>query len=135
MPCAPSTDIYFLFSFASRDWLHESDYCEASPTQECNAADGKEWLPSADGEEPAAEVAQKITGTSKVCSAIAANNWRDSIVVPNSWSVNLCRTWGSSIGATTYQVGCEFDGPANFSWGPVASIGVIAGAPAANCGW
>jgi hypothetical protein len=101
--------------------------CQAS-------ADGKEWVPTPDEDGHLASTTQALTGTTKVCSAVVIGAWRDSISVPNSWSIAWCQNWANSISATRYQVGCQFD-PPGWSWGSLVSIGSAAPTPTSNCGW
>lgn len=64
----------------------------------------------------------------KLCSAVTGGNWRDSIVVNDSWRAPACAEWARSVGAPEWQLGCLLDN--TFSWG--APNG---GQPNPNCGW
>ena len=79
-------------------------------------------------DEQTGEATQALTGTHRVCSAIAPGNWRDSIIVDSGWSNLTCAGWAGSVGASTHQLGCLFD--TGFSWGAGAG-----GLPSPNCGW
>lgn len=94
----------------------------------CITADESEWtyVPADDSEE-VAETSQALTGTHKVCRAIAPNNWQDTTIVPNAWNMGMCQKWATVLGGASWQVGCIFD--TGYSWGV---NGVV---PAKNCGW
>lgn len=66
----------------------------------------------------------------KLCSAIVPGNWRDTIAVPDTWTVGACQTFAETVIATHYQLGCA-DGN-GIAWGGYNN----ANAPAGNsCKW
>jgi hypothetical protein len=73
--------------------------------------------------------ATNITFTSqKVCSVIMPANWRDTIIVPATWSKKECDKFRANTGASTYQLACIFEN--DISWGAGGE-----GVPSRNCGW
>lgn len=89
--------------------------------------DGKEWV--VPPTEEVAETTQALTGTHKLCSVIVGGNWRDTILVGDSWTASTCNNFRASIGATSYSLGCvTTSGYSN--WGLTNG-----GLPAPNCGW
>jgi len=71
----------------------------------------------------------------KLCSGIVANNWRDSLVVPNTWTSAACLAYAKSVGATSWQLGCI--GQNEIHWAtqsqPISDTGPAI--PNPNCGW
>lgn len=67
-------------------------------------------------------------GYQKVCSVFIPDHWRDSILVPSSWTVAECNKLRLRLVATSFNLGCLFkDGP---------SFGTNGGGiPSPNCGW
>jgi hypothetical protein len=64
----------------------------------------------------------------KLCSVFIPYQFRDSLIVPKTWSVETCRQFQSGAGATQLQVGCVFETTVTF--------GEFGGAPpTVNCGW
>jgi hypothetical protein len=61
--------------------------------------------------------AGEIVGTSKICSGVNPNQWRDSILAPDTWQIGACQAFASSIGALHYQLGCAT--PRGFVWSPM----------------
>ena len=74
--------------------------------------------------------------TYKLCAAVSLSPfWRDTIPVPNSWTVEDCRQYvGESFGAPAqHQLGCAFSaGRPKVSWSAIGSPGSV---PARDCGW
>jgi hypothetical protein len=96
--------------------------------------DGKEWAPTPEGQgEQISQTSQALTGTHKLCSGVTAGNWRDTLVVNNTWTVSTCQFYASTVGAASFQLGCMWDNGAvpNFQFGTLGG-----GIPAGNqCGW
>ncbi|MFN3693171.1 MAG: hypothetical protein ACK4SL_03710 [Candidatus Paceibacteria bacterium] len=42
----------------------------------------------------------------KICSVLVSGNWRDTIVVPGSWTSTTCQSFMTAVGATSYAFGC-----------------------------
>lgn len=92
--------------------------------------DGDEPEETSSQDEHTGEVTQALVGVRhKLCSAVFPGNWRDTMVVPNSWSASTCARWASSQSATDWQLACSFTN--NFSWGGFNGTSV----PSPNCGW
>ena len=53
----------------------------------------------------------------KLCSAVhpLTFNWRDTVIVPDDWSSETCKTFAKSLGLSQYQLGCANSN--SFSWG------------------
>lgn len=66
----------------------------------------------------------------KACSAVLSGNWRDTIIVPSSWSASTCAKFAQAEAAVTmsYNLYCIFED--GFSVGSVNG-----GIPSPNCGW
>ncbi len=65
----------------------------------------------------------------KACSVVTGGNWRDTIIVPSSWSADTCAKFQQAVGANdVYQLLCIFDN--SFSIGSPNG-----GKPDPNCGW
>ena len=74
-----------------------------------------------------------ISGGHKICSIVVPFSWRDTIVVPDSWSANDCDDFRASMGASHAQLGCLTAG--SYTLG-LTSTGVPPAAPGTNpCGW
>jgi hypothetical protein len=63
--------------------------------------------------------AVKISGaltfaSQKVCSPVVGNWFRDTIIVPATWTKETCQRYATKIGAS-YQLACIFEN--DFSWG------------------
>ena len=108
------------------------------------ASIGKVWVESAAnkaGVESNKVAVQKLgdstTGTledgQKLCSLFDPNKWRDNVVVPKSWSKDICMSLGVKVGATRYQLGCVFSNSAEL--GADVAINQTAPSPARTCGW
>jgi hypothetical protein len=70
----------------------------------------------------------------KICSCFVPGNWRDSMVVPESWTKDLCLKFGLKTGATSIQLGCVFSNDVEF--GAETELRTASAAPPArNCGW
>ena len=65
----------------------------------------------------------------KICSASSPHT-RDTINVPVEWTVEDCRTFASSVGGATFQLGCIFAGTPKLAWGTFGG-----GIPQPDCGW
>jgi hypothetical protein len=69
-------------------------------------------------------------GGSKFCSVVVPGDWRDTINVPQAWTVEDCDEFRVAMGARSLQIGCIFGrGRSAFS---VAEAGYL---PRPNCGW
>jgi len=66
-------------------------------------------------------------GFQKVCSVLVGNTWRDTLLVPSTWTAATCDRLRSTLGASAYQLACIFEND--------FSIGQGSGIPARNCGW
>jgi hypothetical protein len=64
----------------------------------------------------------------KYCSALIPGNWRNTILVPSSWTATTCANYMTAVVATNYQLVCIFQN--NFSLGALNG-----GIPSPNCGW
>ena len=72
----------------------------------------------------------------KLCAGVSLNPfWRDTIPVPDSWTIEDCRehvytSFGSAVQA---QLGCVFgSGRPKVSWSGIGAPGSV---PPRNCGW
>ncbi|MEM6986700.1 MAG: hypothetical protein AAF499_09195 [Pseudomonadota bacterium] len=63
----------------------------------------------------------------KMCSVVVTNNWRDSFIVPRSWTAQLCEDYKDRVKAVIFQLGCVFPDQVVLS-----EQGEI---PRRNCGW
>jgi hypothetical protein len=64
----------------------------------------------------------------KLCKVLGRKKWRDTVVVPQTWSVGLCADYMKKTGGTTYQLGCIF--------ADRTTLGKEGGThPEPNCGW
>jgi hypothetical protein len=52
------------------------------------------------------DLRSQVQAPQKVCSAYTPEHWRDSILVPASWSFEQCRAFQMAVGATVLQLGC-----------------------------
>lgn len=69
-------------------------------------------------------------GGTKFCSIVVPGDWRDTINVPQAWTVEDCDEFRVAMGAQILQIGCIFGrGRSAFS---VAEAGYL---PRPNCGW
>jgi len=90
-------------------------------------------IPSDDTElvgmgEQTGETTQALTGSHKMCSAVAAPNYRDTIIVGNGWHPLTCSGWAQTVGAPDWQLGCVTDN--GYEWGYNHNV------PSGNsCGW
>ena len=64
----------------------------------------------------------------KACSVVSPSHFRDTVLVPNSWSADDCDEFTQSGGETAYNLICIFE--TSFSIGDGNG-----GAPSPNCGW
>lgn len=70
-----------------------------------------------------------VTVPTKICSAVHPFDWRDTIVVPDTWKSSSCQNFAHSLGVGQYQLGCA--NTASFSWGDASGS-----TPEDNqCGW
>jgi hypothetical protein len=69
----------------------------------------------------------------KICSIFAPGIWRDSLIVPKSWTRDNCTALGLKMVALEYQVGCAFPNAVEFGSKDVLSG--RASDPPRNCGW
>ena len=97
----------------------------------CTSSAESEWVLSGEPLPETGSSRAALTGTHKLCSAIMAGDWRDTILVPNAWNSGMCVSFMRSIGALHAQLGCVTD--TGFSWGTTS--GVSPGLPPTNCGW
>ena len=94
------------------------------------SSDGKEWVPSPNAQEQITQVTRALdNGTQKVCSGVSPNAFRDSIVVPANWTASNCQSWASSIGTSTFQLGCLNTSGFAYIWCTLGSTSC------AGCGW
>jgi hypothetical protein len=73
-----------------------------------------------------------------LCSAFIANDWRDTIPVPDTWRPRDCFDFAREIGASEYSLGCVFErGRMRVSFGEPGSVHVRddGSLPEPNCGW
>jgi hypothetical protein len=92
------------------------------------AGQPRDW--PAQEQEPPEEPAPPDGGT-KICSVTVVNNWRDTILVPDSWEFEDCIDFARSVGAISAQVGCIFQtGYPKFSFGSPDGR-----PPNRNCRW
>jgi hypothetical protein len=73
-----------------------------------------------------------------VCSAFTANDWRDTLPVPDTWRPRDCFDFARMIGASEYSLGCVFErGRMRVSFGEPGSVHVRndGSLPEPNCGW
>jgi hypothetical protein len=79
---------------------------------------------------------QAITGTTKVCSCVVGDEFRDTLPVPSGWVASRCRTHCELfVGAAQSQLGCFFGSGTPFTFGAAVNIPTVPTAPATNCGW
>jgi archaellum component FlaF (FlaF/FlaG flagellin family) len=52
------------------------------------------------------------TGTTdegqKVCMVLKGNKWRDGMIVPMDWTINLCQDYQRKTGGDAFQLGCIY---------------------------
>jgi hypothetical protein len=73
--------------------------------------------------------ATHITFTSqKVCSPVVGNQWRDTVIVPATWTKETCNNYRGQLGASAYNLACIFEN--SYSFGDNNG-----GIPSPNCGW
>jgi hypothetical protein len=74
--------------------------------------------------------------TQKYCSYFVAGNWRDVVLVPDTWNARNCERLEKAMGANQFVVACMGDFGA-FSFGrSFASNPGVNNLPSANsCGW
>ena len=59
--------------------------------------------------------ATNITFTSqKVCSPVVGNQWRDTIIVPATWTKETCNNYRAKVGASAYNLACIFENSYSF---------------------
>lgn len=93
-----------------------------------NSSDAQKTSQKAVQEAKNVQSSTGLTGTVKICSAVADPYWRDSISVPDTFTAEGCKGYMTSVGAYHYQLGCiQRD---SVSWGPFNG-----GTPSPNCGW
>ncbi len=64
----------------------------------------------------------------KLCRVLQGKTWRDGLIVPQNWSVNLCIDYMKKTGGNGYQLGCIYADGTN--------LGREDGSfPSPNCGW
>lgn len=63
----------------------------------------------------------------KLCEA-KATGWSNTIVVQNSWTASDCNAFATSLGGSSYQLGCAL--PSGTSFGVSSGVN-----PNPNCGW
>jgi hypothetical protein len=63
----------------------------------------------------------------KVCSPWTGSNWRDTVIVPATWTKELCSKFAKWQTADNYSLGCITDVGFNFGDG--------VNPPSPNCGW
>jgi len=95
-----------------------------------SSSDGKEWVASPNAQQQVTQVVGALdTGQQKVCSGVNPGQFRDSIVVPSNWMKSDCQSWATSIGTSTFQLGClNSGGVVNSLWGPLGGSWSV-------CGW
>lgn len=69
----------------------------------------------------------KFTGQ-KACSVSITADWRDTFLVPSSWTAAKCLEYRQSVGAYDWYLTCIFEN--GYSIGPQNG-----GPPSPNCGW
>lgn len=64
----------------------------------------------------------------KLCRVMQNKQWKDGLIVPKSWNINLCMDYMRKTGGTKYQLGCVYtDG---------LTLGNEDGTiPSPNCSW
>jgi hypothetical protein len=73
--------------------------------------------------------ATRITlASQKACSAVTAGNWRDTFIVPASWTKDQCQSFSTWQGAPGYNLLCISEN--GYSAGSLNG-----GIPSPNCGW
>ena len=55
----------------------------------------------------------KFTGQ-KICTVGISSDWRDTFIVPSSWTIATCKAFRDSVSADFYALGCIFED--SFSW-------------------
>jgi hypothetical protein len=91
----------------------------------------------------AAQPTTPAPSVQKICSPFNAGQWRDSIVVPATWSSTDCASYARTLGAVTAQLGCMHARAQSgmqypFVLGtPFPTNGQITNQhiPSPNCGW
>lgn len=64
----------------------------------------------------------------KYCSVLIVGNWRNTVLVPSTWSATTCADYKDAVLANDYQLVCVFSN--SFSLGALNG-----GIPPRNCGW
>ena len=64
----------------------------------------------------------------KLCRVMQNKQWKDGLIVPQAWGINLCVDYMKKSGGTRYQLGCVY------------TDGLLLGSedgtiPSPNCGW
>jgi hypothetical protein len=109
--------------------------------------DGRSWVatpaePGTESDDPEAfeeqqaigVLKQPIVGNHQVCSVLVPSNWRDSIVVPDNWTIANCRNLCLAFEATRLQLGCLSNSTVTF--GSVTNCSNQLSLPPGNvCGW
>jgi hypothetical protein len=70
----------------------------------------------------------------KVCSVVDPNNWRDSMIVPKSWTAKQCQNYQEETRAVNHQLGCAFRDELVLGE-QVGNLAQLAMPPARDCGW
>ncbi|HEY2377621.1 MAG TPA: hypothetical protein VGH98_16700 [Gemmatimonadaceae bacterium] len=69
----------------------------------------------------------------KLCHVDWPYHFADGLVVPKSWSINVCLDYAKLGGATEYAIGCVFADGIVLS--PNVVLGAVPQTPTRNCGW
>ena len=76
----------------------------------------------------AASTAGPLENGQKLCRVLQGKTWRDGLIVPQNWNLNLCVDYMKKTGGTAYQLGCIYTDGTN--------LGKEDGSfPSPNCGW
>jgi hypothetical protein len=58
-------------------------------------------------------------GGIKVCSAVEGGNWRNDLIVPQSWTPTDCKAWATTFqGASALNLGCLGDHSVEYDFSP-----------------
>lgn len=64
----------------------------------------------------------------KLCMVMLGKQWKDGLVVPQGWNINLCMDYMRKTGGTKYRLGCVYNDN-------VVIGGENGTIPDRNCGW
>jgi hypothetical protein len=70
----------------------------------------------------------------KLC-VVASGTFRDSVIVPKSWTTDMCFLYMEKMGANNFRLGCVFAAQISLSSSKPTSAPDSADKPNPDCGW